>query len=444
MEVTTRKEKNIKVCLLGASLDTGNLGVSALAESSIKIILNRWPNAEITLVGGGYEPQQSHLVLMGKQVTVEILPIRYSKNIFLPYHFLRFALYGLLAKLMPRSWFKACFAGRSRYFKILNEADIVVDITAGDSFSDIYGMGRLFRGFLHKWLVIFLGKELVLLPQTYGPFKRRLARAMARYILKHADLIYARDHEGVEYAKQLLNTHTQNGRIRFAPDIAFVLDARKPRNIDVGSLEDVRTKDSVVVGLNISGLLFNGGYTRANMFGLKTDYRELVFRVVDLLMENEKLLVLLVPHVFTPSGNVESDPEACRQVYGKMQAKYPNRIFSVQGTYDQSEIKYLIGRCDFFIGSRMHSCIAAMSQGIPAIGLAYSKKFQGVFRSVGAEQSVIDMRQLDSEEILRAVTESLQRRQVISERLGQAVPEVRDMISSILRDVQPPANDSES
>ena len=171
---------------------------------------------------------------------------------------------------------------------------------------------------------------------------------------------------------------------------------------------------------------------------------ELVFRVVDLLMENEKLLVLLVPHVFTPSGNVESDPEACRQVYGKMQAKYPNRIFSVQGTYDQSEIKYLIGRCDFFIGSRMHSCIAAMSQGIPAIGLAYSKKFQGVFRSVGAEQSVIDMRQLDSEEILRAVTESLQRRQVISERLGQAVPEVRDMISSILRDVQPPANDSES
>ena len=42
-----------KVCLLGATFDTGNLGVSALAESSIKVILNRWPEAEVTLLDSG-------------------------------------------------------------------------------------------------------------------------------------------------------------------------------------------------------------------------------------------------------------------------------------------------------------------------------------------------------------------------------------------------------
>ena len=52
-----------RILLLGASFDTGNLGVSALAESSIKIILNKWPNAQIILLGSGYKPQQHRLFI---------------------------------------------------------------------------------------------------------------------------------------------------------------------------------------------------------------------------------------------------------------------------------------------------------------------------------------------------------------------------------------------
>jgi hypothetical protein len=36
-----------------------------------------------------------------------------------------------------------------------------------------------------------------------------------------------------------------------------------------------------VVGFNISGLLLNRGYTQKNMFGLKNDYRELIYSVID-------------------------------------------------------------------------------------------------------------------------------------------------------------------
>ena len=38
----------------------------------------------------------------------------------------------------------------------------------------------------------------------------------------------------------------------------------------------------------------------------------------------------------------------------------------------------------------MHSCIAALSQNIPTIAISYSKKFKGVFESVGAGDYVID------------------------------------------------------
>jgi len=40
-----------RVGLLGASFDTGNLGVGALAAASIKCVLRRWPEAEIFIVG---------------------------------------------------------------------------------------------------------------------------------------------------------------------------------------------------------------------------------------------------------------------------------------------------------------------------------------------------------------------------------------------------------
>src|SRR4030042_35606 len=94
--VGTKGNRKIKIGLLGVSFETGNLGVNALAEASIKVILSRWPNAEVVLLGNEYVPRQKHLLLLGREISVGIIPIRFSKNIFLPYHFLVLMFYGLL------------------------------------------------------------------------------------------------------------------------------------------------------------------------------------------------------------------------------------------------------------------------------------------------------------------------------------------------------------
>lgn len=319
------------------------------------------------------------------------------------------------------------------YVRVLVEADKVFDITGGDSFSDIYGLRRfLIYGFLQKWLVTQFDKELILLPQTYGPFKRSITRLMARSILKRAGVIYARDNESVEYVQELLGSHSINGKLRFMPDVAFVLDSHEPETIDVGSLDKVRKEGSVVVGLNISGLLFNGGYTRENMFGLKTNYRDLIYSVVDFLMKDDRLLVLLVPHVLSPSRAVEDDPNACRQLYEKLSEKYPGRIFLTQGSYNHNGIKHIIGLCDFFIGSRMHACIAALSQSIPSVGIAYSKKFQGVFDSVEMGNYVADVYQCSEDKLLSTIKTALEDRKKIRMHLNKVVPGIKANILGML------------
>jgi len=103
----------------------------------------------------------------------------------------------------------------------------------------------------------------------------------------------------------------------------------------------------------------------------------------------------------------------------------------VRGEYNQNGIKYILGMCDLFIGSRMHSCIAAISQCVPAIGLAYSKKFQGVFELVGMERFVADVCQLEEDEILGIVADAFRQRNETSDHLGRIVPEIKKKVLQI-------------
>ena len=50
---------------------------------------------------------------------------------------------------------------------------------------------------------------------------------------------------------------------------------------------------------------------------------------------------------------------------------------------DASEVKWCISKLDWFVGSRMHATIAALSSGVPCAAIAYSRKFRGVFATLG-------------------------------------------------------------
>ena len=111
-----------------------------------------------------------------------------------------------------------------------------------------------------------------------------------------------------------------------------------------------------------------------------------------------------------------------------MEARFRDRIHMVNRYYNEREIKSVIGQCDFFIGSRMHACIAALSQGIPAVGLAYSKKFRGVFESIGMAEYVIQMYEADKDTVLQRIREGFEKRTELSEHLRLRIPQIQAQI----------------
>jgi polysaccharide pyruvyl transferase WcaK-like protein len=416
---------------MGASLDTGNLGVSALLTGTVKCIRRLWPDAGISLLGGGPQPTCTDVRLGdGRVVRLGCVGIRCNKTLWRANHLLRLFCTATLLRLLPGSAWRQRLLGRNRYLGAIVSARCVADITGGDSFSDIYGMRRFLLGTLAKLLVLMAGADLVLLPQTYGPFRRRLTRWLARGVLARAAVVLARDRQSLQVIRDLMGRRRMRATPRYCPDVAFVLDSIAPQHIATNPAPLPPRHSANWIGLNISGLLYNGGYNRRNMFELRVDYAALVEQVARALLARPGVSVLVVPHVFTPPGDVESDVEAGRRLQVQLQTDFPGRVYVLEGIYDPAEIKYVIGQTDFFVGSRMHACIAALSQGIVAVPLAYSRKFAGVFDTIGLAGLVVDLREHTVAEVVEHVLRIYDDRAALRAALVGELPALRERVFS--------------
>jgi len=415
-------------------MNTGNLGVSALLASTVKCILQDHPHAKINLLEGDRRAIMETVTLgSGQTVTINSVGIRCNKTIWRQNHLVRIFLSACCANVLPKSWREKWYT-RNPYLQAISSAELVMDITGGDSFSDIYGMRRFILGSLRKILVLTARGKLFLLPQTYGPFKSFLSRILARIVIRRAKAVYSRDKQGLEELQKLMGSRGMRAEPQYCPDVALVLDSIAPPQIQI-TPEPLPAK--TIIGLNISGLLYNGGYTENNAFGLQFDYREMVLSLIGNLLSQEEAVVLLVSHVFPKADlAVESDLQACREIYQELHNKYPHRLFLVEGKYDQSEIKHIIGHCQFFMGSRMHACIAALSQKIPVVGIAYSKKFDGVFESIGVKDCVADARNQAPDEIIELIQNKYQQKEKIRRHLNESIPIAQKRIMSIFNEME--------
>lgn len=425
-----------KILILGVGLGTGNLGVSALLASTAKCILQVYPGARISLLEGRSNGDASRLHQPdGGPVELEYVDVQFTKRVWQRNHVIRLILTELLLKLVPKPSWRSALRSRNPYLKALSEVHMAADLTGGDSFSDIYGTKRLVRGCFRKLLPLVCGVKLVLPPQTYGPFRKPMSRALARFVLARASAVYARDREGLEQIRTLMAKRKMRAVPKLCPDVAFVLDAVRPDGEQADQLDRLKAQGRPLVGLNVSGLLYHGGYTRNNMFGLTCDYPSLVREIILHFVQKERLPVLLVPHVVPKNAAVENDWEACREVRESLPPEVQKQVIVVENIYDQHEVKYFVGLCDFFMGARMHSTIAALSQCVPAVGMAYSRKFAGVFQTAGMENAVIDLCDLSNGDALDKIKSLFRERMTLKRDLGDRIPGMKQEILTLFRGI---------
>jgi colanic acid/amylovoran biosynthesis protein len=419
--------------LLGATFGTGNMGVGALTAGALKIIAHQYPDATVSLLDYGREPVVSVVELNGRNVQVPLVNLRFSWKILLANNVGALLAMACITRLVPGV--RDVLLRRNRWLRAIAKADAALAVSGGDSFSDIYGLGRFFYVVLPQLLALSLGVKLIMLPQTIGPFRGKPARGIARFLMRNASSIYSRDKAGITEVHALLGNDAPPNKAKFCYDMGFVLEPHAPKHTDTAGLDlDRIPRLRPLVGLNVSGLLLIGGYTKSNMFKLLLNYGDLIDELIAELIDRKGADVLLIPHVYGEGD--ESDTTASRFVHERLKQRHGRHLFVVRGVYDQSEIKHVIGSCDFFVGSRMHACVAAISQGIPAVGIAYSDKFAGVFESIGAGATVADPRRLTLGETVHAVSLAFDDRGEAQSRLSERMPDVKSRILQLLNEIE--------
>ena len=73
----------------------------------------------------------------------------------------------------------------------------------------------------------------------------------------------------------------------------------------------------------------------------------------------------------------------------------------------------------------MHACIAAVSQGVPTVSLAYSRKFAGVMGSIGMGESVVDLTAMENARVLDRVQAIFSRRISVRQELAGKVDAIK-------------------
>ena len=337
---------SLRICLFWHNVASSNYGVSALAIAHLHLLMDAARKNNVTLIVDTWGTN----AIAESSVKVKVDEI-FGKDIG-HYSYDKKYIFGAFKDFRRAKWNPFIDRGYN----------IVFDIGEGDSFSDIYGLKRFCLLALSKLFAIRMGLPLIISPQTIGPFRTFFGKRVSEYLLKSSTAVFVRDQKSGDY---LNSVGVRNHRVS---DVAFALPC------------EVREIETDCVGINISALLWHGGYTGKNQFNLGLDYRSLIISIIEGFIARGKK-VYLVSHVISDDLLIEDDYRLSGDVKHSYFAEEGKVLLAPKFT-GPIEAKNFISSLEFFTGSRMHATIAAVSCGVATVPLAYSRKFSGVFDSI--------------------------------------------------------------
>ena len=388
-------------------MQNGNRGCVALSISSMCVLDEILSNKNIPYKF--YLPQSGHTEYKEYEINIAGKVLKYAAILDIS---------GTTIKSKVKNLVK--YKEFCRTKEIYKKADYIFDIGQGDSFADIYGKSRFDWIFAQYKLGKKYNKPYCILPQTIGPFDNPQIREQAIKGIKWAKCVMVRDKQSADFVKKIIPLC----KVREVIDVAFFLPYKK------------KTFDSsfIHVGINVSALLWYGGYTRNNQFGLKCEYQKLVREIIKYFLSMDSVKVHLIPHVVGGERHVENDYAVSYDLYEEF--NNPNLILAPL-FLDPVIAKGYIAGMDFFMGARMHSTIAAFSSGVPVVPIAYSRKFNGLFGDTLKYPCVADMKNENNKSIMDLIKEKFQNRdnlkKVIAVRQNTIIKERKEILSNEIK-----------
>jgi colanic acid/amylovoran biosynthesis protein len=390
------KEKSGLRCLLLGNGPYVNRGCEAIVRGTMQILRRAFPEP-IAAINACYAPEK----MVQRQAAQETDPgvghVALKAN--------RFSTPWLLEQMNRRLGLHT--PGRHwPLVRPMRGCAVALEV-GGDNYSLDYGLPL---GFLEMdRFVLSAGIPVVIWGASVGPFDRQpaFARQMHDH-LRRLTAIFVRESESLEY----LHGHGIRDNVHEVADPAFAMEPEMPPD---GVLPELPLAETI--GMNVSGRMAK--YVTG---GDLERWLEICADAVAAIARNTGRRVLLIPHVMNPEW-WDNDHTVCTMVSERVRARAGLEA-PVLPPLPAAQLKWVIARCEAFLGARTHSTIAALSSCVPTVSLAYSVKARGINRDVlGTLDYCIEPQEMTAE--------------VISGRVGRLLAEA-GKLRAHLRATMPP------
>lgn len=401
-----------RVHILGlVSLNGGDAAILCGQEA---ILRAQWPDLRLTVsdknprAAAGYLP---HLQFF--PFAASLLPAATGSRVERVKRRAQGARMRLGAELVARGRSSAAqrVLGRTlwRALEPMFTADVIA-YTGGTTLTDNYDLSdKIFDLNLARRL----GKTLVFLPQSAGPFAKSWNRDGLRPIFESADLVLLRDGRSERYVQDV---GAPPERTRVVPDVVFALAPETPPH---------RERHDAAPRVAVSVRKWSHFANEDAATGM-TRYASAIADVVVDLVRGAGAQVTFIS---TCQGRPEywtDDSELAVEIASSLPADVVERVEVDRTAWNPLDLVGEMGRYDLMVSTRLHGAITALCAGTPVVPIAYEFKTTEVFGQLGLSEWVLDIEDIDGPSLVKATRAALDRRDEIVTTMTPAVLDLRE------------------
>lgn len=210
-----------------------------------------------------------------------------------------------------------------------------------------------------------------------------------------------------------------NSNSFLAPDPAFFME---PEKCELPSIFETRK----IIGINASPMIISYEQNQGMAY---ENYKQLI----KYLLDNTEYGIALIPHVVWKTND---DREVLRKLYDDFQ--HNERIVLIED-HKAPQLKYIISKCECFVGARTHATIAAYSTCVPTLVVGYSVKARGIARDLfGTEENyVLPVQSLKSkDQLVKGFKWLHYKKESIRSYLKLFLPEYNEKIKPVVKSIE--------
>ena len=371
-------------------MEFGNIGNYYIIEPFIRELYKVFPNSSIKTT-----MQMSERFCKDESVSVVPMELYYSwkeNEIKLAKNELAIALnYNETSEMLETTPF----------IDEVMKADLVIDFS-GDIWGDnanFLGDDRFMVGLIKDRVAQLLGKKVVMLAGSPGPFSNKETLSFAQEVFKEFSLVTNREGVSIDLLERGGFDVTKTKSLACP---AFLFEPVKgPKVEEIIKKEKLSSKDKPVVGFILCGWNFEvGPFDKEN----RDDSEFIIFaESVEYLTEELGVRVCLMSH----SNGFDIPPAPFKLKHGRdyviikqlerilHERGISNDFYTINDVYDTWQTKTIIKNFDMLVSGRIHGAVAALSQSVPTVIIDYghepkAHKLIGFAKVVGVQDFVAD------------------------------------------------------